>query len=227
MPTQIDVRLARLRRPISKTFFQEWKLIKLFTIIFLFLVFSGCTWVEREYYYASYDNKLDWRHEFFEGKGGGKWVQLPAKEVLIYSHEDLQIKIYSSYLNMTFFGPVIIPIIPFPGDSLKNLDISIEVISSVDSIDLNPQEWRFKVHSLPVSGVTILKPYEVSSYLHEDEHKRKKHMFYRLFFPIEVSDVDEIEIEVEAIKYGKKIIKPSRIKLKKKKGDWYFNGFTV
>ena len=191
------------------------------------MIFSGCTWIEREYYYASHENQLDWTHEFFEGEGGGKWVQLPAKDVLTYAYEDLQLKVHASYLNMTFFGPVIVPIIPLPGDSLKKLHLSIEVISSKDSVDIKPNEWSLKVLSPSTAGATVLKPSTVFNYLQEEERKRKKHIFYTVVFPIEVADVGEVEIEIESIKYGTKVLKPSKIKLKKTKGDWYFNGFTV
>lgn len=202
-------------------------MLKRLIIIYLFLIISGCTWIEREYYYASHGNQSDWNQEFFEGEGGGKWIQIPAKDVLTYSYEDLQLKLHSSYLNMTFFGPVIVPIIPLPGDSLKNFSISIEVISKKGSIVINPEEWNLKILSPSVKAVATLKPSAVYNYLHDDEYKRKKHMFYTLVFPIEVADVEEIELEVEPIKYGNKVLKPSKLKLKKTKGDWYFNGFTV
>jgi hypothetical protein len=201
--------------------------MKLFNVILILVGLSGCTWIEREYYYSSYEHQSDWSREYFEGEGGGKSVQSPAREVFTFRHEGLQLKVHASYLNMTFFGPVIVPIIPIPGDSQQNLSIHVEVITDNRNLDINAQDWAIKIIAPSNADTEVMKPSGVHNYMHQEEQKRDLNTFYRLVYPVEVSEADEIEIEFGPIKYGHKLLNPSKIRLKKIKGDWYFNGFTV
>ena len=208
---------------------------QLSNIILILLILSGCATVQQEYYYKSNNNQTDWSHEFFVGEGGGKRVQSPAREVLTYSYEKLKISFYISYLDITAIGPVIIPIIPTPWDSDRELRIFVDVNTGSKDVQFDMTKWKVKVistreHYPPLKAETtpyIYEPTSVTQGLDSNYSKRDTHLSYGLHFPVKLSEIDEMEINIGSFTYGEKVLTPSIVKLKKIKGDWYFNGFTV
>jgi len=208
-------------------------MVRLISIVLILIIFGGCTWIEREYYYKDNNNKADWHHQFIKGSGGGKRIQLPAKEVLIYTHDKFQLKLHISYLDMTMYGPVIIPIIPTPWDTDKVLSIEVEVLTGKEPIILDSLKWKIE----DLSTNKIYFPNKLSGFRKEGKKyiaitsknalKLHGHSYLFISYSIKVSDIDNIEINIGSFTYEKELIKPSPIKLKKTKGDWYWNGFTV
>ena len=208
-------------------------MIRLINIILILIFFNGCTWIARDYYYGDNNNQEDWYQEFLKGKPSDKQGTHPAKEILTYTYKDFELKLHISYQDMTVYGPIIVPIIPTPWDTTRMLTIQVEIDTKGKLIALDPMKWQVK----DLSTRKIYYPNSINLYTN------KKHEFINIdsmhsleiykpaklyiHYPIKVSDTDEIEIDIESFSYEKEVLAPSPIKLKKVKGDWHFNQWTI
>ena len=208
-------------------------MIRLINIILILIFFNGCTWIARDYYYGDNNNQADWNHQFTKGKPSNKQGTHPAKDVLTYSYKEFELKLHISYQDMTVYGPVIIPIIPTLWDTTNTLTIQVEIDSKEKLITLDPRKWLVK----DLSTKKVYYPSSINLYTNKQHefmnvnsiHSLKIYNSAKLYihYQINVSDTDEIEIDIGSFSHEKERLTPSPIKLKKVKGDWHFNQWSV
>jgi len=209
-------------------------MIRLLNIFFILLIFNGCAWIEREYYYKSNNNQADWNYMFIKEKGYIKHGIHGSREELAYVYDNLYLfKLHINYLDMVAYGPVLIPFIPTLWDTDKNLTINVQIYPTGKRMTLDPKKWKIQntktktvyfPSSIDIYSNKTHKSIDIAS---EGPLQIDDQSYLYISYPIKVVDIDDIEIDISPFNYDKELLTPSLLKLKKIKGEWYSNGWTV
>lgn len=117
---------------------ESMKIIKT-SLISLLLIFStSCAWVARDYYFESSVKNNEWSEEIREGAWSDKSLH-PATVIFSYTDSLMTFNFNISHQNPTCWSPLLIPVIPAPGQ-LGSLYADI-TIDAKDTISFNINSW--------------------------------------------------------------------------------------
>lgn len=178
---------------------------------------SACSWISRDYYFHSSEVSDFWGAEFRSGIANTKRAGYPDSVIYSYFDEDVKIGINVSYQDTTFWGPLLFPIVPLPWKSRGDFYVLIDIEAKVPVV-YDSTAWIVK----DLNTDLVYKPeVEPRSLIGVDK------ITSLIEFPVSASSLTNIELQLSEFKYNGKTIKPEKLVLSVKKGDWHFQQFTM
>jgi hypothetical protein len=193
----------------------------------LIITTSSCAWIGQDYYFENDNNYKGWTKKFQLGKDSDKNGSHRDTVIFNYQREQIEIELDVGYQDTTIFGPLIIPILPLPWDHTGELTVKVSLETKSD-VEVDVSDWvitdldtnsTFIPQSVYRSGKGIIPPTFIL------EEKNKVILFIR--YPIKASEINYFDIKLGVFLYGKYKISPPNIVLKKVKGNWHYNQWTL
>lgn len=196
------------------------KILQIYLIsLFLFLS-TGCAWVARDYYFESSVKNNEWNEEFQEGAWGDKSLH-PATVIFSHTNNLIDFNFNINYQNPTCWSPLLIPVIPAPGQLFDSLYVDITV-KAKDMVSFDVNSWTITdtlTHEVYHPNWTDLPMPKV---LQKGE---RVHFFIE--FPVKIKNIDSLKISFGPFSGFEQTVVPSALLLKKAKGDLQYNQFTL
>jgi len=198
--------------------------LRLLILVTFVFSLSGCAWISLDRYYGIDGTNDQWQSKFRPGKSSTKTVGYPDTQIHSFIHPEVELTLEISYQDIGAVGPLIIPFIPTPWDSSKNIMITATLYTESE-IEIDFSTWQ-----ISTSGVKH-EPKEVfvDRISGEVKGKVKLQKGSRIYLPynLKAADVDSLSMEFGLIKAGQKLIKPPELNLLKTKGTWHYEAWTV
>ena len=198
------------------------KIIQTSLISLLLFLSTGCAWVARDYYFESSVKNNEWKEKFQPGKNSDKNGPHPA--IVIFSYKDTLMNFdfnINEYQNTTCWSPLIIPVIPAPGQFFDSLYVNI----TVEAKDM----VSFDINSWIITDLSTKKTYR-PNWTEETMPKvlqKGERVRFSIGFPIKIKNIDALKISFGPFSGSERKTIPSALLLKKVKGDLQYNQFTL
>jgi hypothetical protein len=195
--------------------------VRTLLILFLLLLITSCAWIGRDYYFDTVNNSVIWQKKFQEGRSADKNGEHSDTVVFTYSMKEASIKINIDYQDVTVFAPVIIPMIPLPWQHSGKLHMEV-IIEARESLNFDINDWRI----INLDNNLEYKPEWVNASMPATlENNDSKKLFVQ--FPVEAVEISNLKLVFGPFIGSTAKTMPSPLTLKKIKGDWHYNQFTL
>ena len=198
--------------------------MKLLIALVLLVNLSGCAWIALDRYYGTDGSNDQWASEFRPGKTSTKMSGYPDTQLHSFIKPEFKLTVNISYQDIGAFGPVIVPIIPTPWDSSRELRIVVEVYTESE-IEVDFSSWQI------TTGEESHSP-QIVSVVGMDESplgkiKLEKNSTILVYYQLKVADIDSLSVNFGPFLKGKKSIEIPALNLLKFKGTWHYEVWTV
>jgi hypothetical protein len=108
-------------------------------ILLLLFLSTGCAWVSRDYYFESSSKNNAWSEKFIEGAWSDKSLH-PATVIFSYTDSLMALDFDITYQNPTCWSPLLIPVIPAPGQFFSSVCVDVTVKAN-ETVSFDPYSW--------------------------------------------------------------------------------------
>ena len=193
-------------------------------LLTLLLELSGCAWISVDHYFASEAPNSAWQATFKKGKNTTKFMGYPDTQIHRFSHPEFELEISMSYQDTVMFGPVIVPIIPLPWDTSKQLLISGNLDSSAP-VEIDTSNWWIKTsegRSSPSFFYTKEAKFNKPTQINLEGPNR---MY--IGYDLQVAELDVIWIEFGPVYIDGEKVEIPTLKLIQVDGTWRYGAWTL
>lgn len=195
--------------------------IRIFFISVLSLMTSSCAWIGRDYYFDASTHAVDWHSEFQAGRGSDKNGVHPDTVFLTYNTETFSLKFNIAYQDVTVFGPIIVPIIPLPWQHTDKLYLEARV-EARNKLRFDVNDWRLT----DLDTNREYKPDWINMSMPANlEVKDVKKLVIQ--FPVKAAQIKNLKLDFGAFEGADVKIIPPTLTLRKIKGEWHYNQFSL
>jgi hypothetical protein len=195
--------------------------IRILFVVAFSLITSSCAWIGRDYHFDLNTHAVDWHREFRAGRGSDKSGVHPGAVLLTHSTEKFNIKLDITYQDATVFGPIIVPIVPLPWQPTHKLFLKARV-EPRDALRFDANDWRLT----DLDTNREYKPEWINTSMPVTlGGKSPRDIGIR--FPIEAAQIKNLKLEFGIFVSGSATTTLPALTLKKIKGDWHYNQFTL
>ena len=191
----------------------------LFSAIIACLLISSCSWITQDHYFSNNDPSSPWKSLFRHGVPSNKTEGYPDTSLAILERSDVKLVVDVSYQEVTFSGPMFLPIFPhlFSSDSDNELIVRVTVDSDNEYVVLPPTNWLLTDLNKD-STYTV-----IDSYI-PPRTVAKQLLWAR--FPIPGSSLQSIKLDFGNATKNEQVIDITNLSLTREKGDWRINHFS-
>tara|TARA_Y100000310_G_scaffold240422_1_gene244248 strand:+ start:1433 stop:2032 length:600 start_codon:yes stop_codon:yes gene_type:complete len=191
----------------------------LFSAIIACLLISSCSWITQDHYFSNNDPSSPWKSLFRHGVPSNKTEGYPDTSLAILERSDVKLVVDVSYQEVTFSGPMFLPIFPhlFSSDSDNELIVRVTVDSDNEYVVLPPTNWLLTDLNKD-STYTV-----IDSYI-PPRTVAKQLLWAR--FPIPGSSLQSIKLDFGNATKNEQVIDIPNLSLTREKGDWRINHFS-
>ena len=191
----------------------------LFSAIIACLLISSCSWITQDHYFSNNDPSSPWKSLFRHGVPTNKTEGYPDTSLAILERSDVKLVVDVSYQEVTFSGPMFLPIFPhlFSSESDNELIVRVTIDSDNEHVVLPPTNWQ----------LTDLN--NDSTYTPIDSSEPSKTTATKLLwarFPVSESSLQRIELDFGTAMKNEQVIDIPNLRLTRDKGDWRINHFS-
>lgn len=205
------------------------KIIQTSLISLLLFLSAGCAWVSRNYYFESSVKNNEWSDEFRPLEHGSK-NPCPATVVFSYTDNLMKLDFDISYENPTCWSPLLIPVIPAPGQFFSSLCVDV-TIKANETVSFDPYSWTIT----DVSNQTVYTPSSITVWDSmtfmppplPNPLQKGNEVEFTLKFPVKIKDIETLRISFGPFSGSGREVVPPALLLKKTKGDLQYYQFTL
>ena len=198
--------------------------MKSLILVLLLSSLSGCAWVALDRYYGVNGESDQWQSEFRPGKTSTKAMGYPDTQIHSFFGPEFKISVDISYQDIGAFGPLLIPIIPTPWDSSRDLTIEATVYTQSE-IEIDFGSWEITTNGVGHIPEEVFVAGMDEAYLGRVKLTKNSTVF--LSYKLKAADVDALIVDFGSILKGEELIKIPALKLLKTKGTWHYEVWTV